>query len=472
MRNRPGQLADIEIEMTLLSRPPTMPLVGLSVGTSTLVAVTPRSALTCRPVVSRAGYPIDDFVARVGDPIGIVAADGSLHSAAALLADALHELARSATAGRLVPAAATVAYPAHWKPVAVDALRRALRRIPAWSDGPELVPDYAAALTALRTDGLPARGVIAVCDFGAVATTITLVDAGDALNPIGEPVRCLELSGDLIDRALLTHVLGAAGIGPDATGTWSIRALTALRGECRSAKERLSTQTATTVPGASAGVRGSIRVTRRELDELVRGPLNDLVRILREVLQRNGVQPKDLVAVAAVGGTATVPAVAATLSEELRVPIITPVRPDLAAATGAALRGSRQAVDPAASAVTSVQRKPSRSAPEPAPLAWSQAADLPELVPQQAVWATRRPPRPQLDFASAPTVTTWVPWHRRPVVLAALVLAVVAGAGAATALALRSDTNAAPAVNAVSPAPEQPRTVIAVPPPGEETPSG
>ncbi len=436
---------------------PTSPPVGLSVGTSTLAAVTPDRAVGGAPVVNRAGYPIDDFVARVGDPVGVVAADGSLHSAAALLADALHEIARTAASGRPLPAAATVAYPAYWKPVAVEALGRALRRIPVWSQGVALVPDYAAALTAVQSEsGLPVRGVIAVCDFGASATAITLVDAGDGLRPIGEPVRCPEFGGDLIDRALLIHVLGAAGIGPDATGTWSIRSLTTLRDQCRSAKERLSTHAVTTVPGAPAGVRGSIRLTRPDVDEHVRGPLTEVIGTLRDSLQRNGIQITDLAAVVVVGGTAAVPAVPATLSEQLRVPIITTARPGLAAATGAALRASRQSGRPAASAVTRARQKPTDSGPEPALLAWSQAADLPELVPQQAVWATRRPARPQLDFAYAPVVPARAPWHRRPLVLAAAVLAVIAGSGGAAALALHSDTNAAP-----------PRTVVAVPAAGD-----
>ncbi len=456
--------------MTAITSPPASPPVGLSVGTSALVAVTPDRALTIRPVIHRSGYPIDDFVARVGDPVGIVAADGSRHSAAQLLADALHELTRTACAGRPVPTGATVAYPGHWKPVAVDALSRALRRIPVWSDGPVLVPDYAAALTAIRNEsGLPARGVIAVCDFGATATTVTLVDAGGVDSPIGEPLRVAEFCGDLIDRALLTHVLTAAGIGPDGTGTWSIRALTALRDQCRHAKERLSADTVTTVPGAPAGVRGGIRITRPELDEIVRGPMTELIGALRDSLQRNGIPVADLAAVVAVGGVAAVPAVPATLSEQLRVPIVTAARPGFTAATGAALRTSRQTPEPDAAAITRVHPEHRESAREPAALAWSQAADVPELLPQQAVWAKRRPPRPRLEFGPAPTVPTRTPWHRRPVVLAALVLAVIAGAGAATALALRSDAAAAPAVSAVAPAPDAgqrppaPRTVVAVP---------
>ena len=465
---------------------PTSPSVGLSVGTSILVAVTADRTVTSRPVITRAGLPIDDFVTRVGDPVGIVAADGSLHSAAALLADALHDLARNATAGRPLPDSATVAYPAYWKPVAVEALDRALRRIPVWQGGIALVPDYAAALTALRSEsGLPARGVIAVCDFGAGGTTITLVDAADGRTAFGEPVRCPEFGGDLIDRVLLSGVLTGAGIGPDATGTWSMRALNQLRTDCRSAKERLSTQTATTVPGEPAGIRGSIRLTRHDIDEAVRTPLTEVVDALRECLQRNGIQFGDLVAVASVGGTAAVPAVTATLSAQLRVPIITAARPGLTAATGAALRAAQEHPEPGASAVTRVHGKPSERAPEVAALAWSQAADLPEVVPQKSHRAHHRPVRPELNFARTPAgpgITT-TPWHRRPLVLAAVVLGVIAAAGGATALALRSDTHAAPAVGGVDvpqgtvPVPpagtgadgpgRPPRTVVAVPAAGE-----
>lgn len=467
-----------------MTAPPT-PAIGLSVGTSTLVAMSSDRAVTGPPVISRAGVPIDDFVDRVGDPVGIVAADGSRHSAAALLADALYERARAASAGRPLPSAMAVAYPAHWKPVAVQALARALRRVPAWSAGVLLVPDYVAALAALVADpGLPTRGVIAVCDAGAGATTITLVDAAGGV--LGEPVRCLEFSGEIVDRALLAHVLAGAGAAPGATGTMSIRVLNRLRADCRAAKEKLSSDTVATVPGDAAGVRGPVRLTRRELDEVVRDPLAEMVAALRDSLRRNGLAPADLVAVASVGGMAAVPAVATTLSEQLRVPVITARRPALAAATGAALLGVGRTV---ATAITHAGVAPPARAPDPKPLAWSAASDVPEVVPQHAVLAERLPPRPELDFApfSSETGSVTPAWHRRPLVVAAAVLAVIAGAGAATALALRSGTAAAPAVSVPVPGADSgarapgdppspvgdgpaqpPRTVIAVPAPVAE----
>ena len=313
----------------------TSPVVGLSVGVTTLAAVTETRSITGRPVVTRAGSPIRDFVGRVGDPVGIVAADGSRYSGAALLADALYELARSASAGRPLPQAAAVAYPAQWRPAEVEALGRALRRIPEWSSGPALVPDYAAALTALREHpGLPRAGVVAVCDFGGSATTLTLVHVADGCRLVGGSVHLADFSGDLVDRALLTHVLSGAGATPGGAGTLALGALTRLRNGCREAKERLSTQTVATVPGEPAGVRGDIRITRPELDAIIRESMTGVMAALVESLQRNGIELTELVAVASVGGMSAVPAVTAALSERFRVPVITVPRPALASATG------------------------------------------------------------------------------------------------------------------------------------------
>ena len=136
-----------------------------------------------------AGLVIADFVDRVGDPVGIVASDGSVHHAETLLADALRTLAYDATSGRPLPPTAAITHPAHWRPSAVEALRRAIRQIPEWSaDEPLLIPDTTAALTALAANpGLPTRGVVALCDFGGSGTSITLVDAGSGTADRADP---------------------------------------------------------------------------------------------------------------------------------------------------------------------------------------------------------------------------------------------------------------------------------------------
>ena len=64
-------------------------------------------------------------------------------------------------------------------------------------------------------------------------------------NPSAKPLRYPDFSGDLIDQALLAHVLDNLADKVDPAGTAAVESLTKLREECRRAKERLSADTAT-----------------------------------------------------------------------------------------------------------------------------------------------------------------------------------------------------------------------------------
>ena len=186
------------------------PRWGSSIGATNLAAVTADHAITRKPVltlyrqrppeVGRAvgeprldepGLVITDFVDRVGDPIGIVAADGSVHRSEVLVADGLRALAYAATGGRSLPENVAVTYPAHWGSNAVDALGSALSRVSEWSNRARpltLIPDAAATLFAVRANpGIPARGTVAVCDFGGSGTSITLMDAAGDYQPWPRP---------------------------------------------------------------------------------------------------------------------------------------------------------------------------------------------------------------------------------------------------------------------------------------------
>jgi hypothetical protein len=77
-------------------------------------------------------------------------------------------------------------------------------------------------------------------------------------------------------------------------------------------------------------------------------------------------------------------------------------------------------------------------------------------------------PRPRFAAAPARAPSPATPWHHRPIVVAAAALMVIAGAGGATALALRGDRGVTPAAPASSvpaevPAAAAPRAVVAVP---------
>jgi hypothetical protein len=498
--------------------------VGLSVGATDLTAVVVgRTAVTRSPVVTlyphrppEVGVPsenpnlnergliVTDFVDRVGDPVGIVAADGSTHPADKVLADALRAMLYAAGRPSTVPVAVT--YPAHWRPAAVDALRNALAAMPEFQQPAPaaLVSDAAAALTALQDDpGVPTRGVIALCDFGGTGTNITLVDAGNGFAPVGPTVRHTDLSGDLIDQALLTHVindLSAAGT-IDLSGTSAIGSLSRLRAQCRGAKERLSTAAVTSLVAELPGHRSEVRLTRNELDEAIRGPLADFVAVVQETVERNATQAANLVAVASVGGGARVPIITTTLSEHFRVPVITTGQPELTAAIGGGLRAARGTADDSmtsmaaapgavAAAAAATAMAPEVGGAQDAPasstfraLAWSDADDVPDVAPTDpyeyeapgngAFTDDARPPMQFHHEQQAYDEEAPLPWYRKPaMILVAGVLAVLAALTAAVLFVMRDDNAPAPASTTapVTTTAPPPTTTAAAPPPAAPAP--
>src|SRR5882757_10059320 len=323
--------------------------LGLSVGATNLAATRDGQTAVIRPAeLTVQGQRLTGFVDRVGDPVPLIAPDGSKHRSEELLADALAAMAHAATAGAPVSDLA-VTVPAHWRASVVDTLRRTLRgRL-------SVISDATAALTALRANpGLPTHGVIVLCDFGGSGTSITLANAAREFSPFGETVRFPDFSGDQIDQALLTHVV--AGLvdasRTDPSGTAMVGSLARLRDECRRAKERLSAETATAVAADLPGNRADIRVNRTELEDLMAAPLSEFLAVLDETLERYGVPAASVSAVATVGGGARIPMITQRLSERLHAPVVTTPHPQLTAAEGAALIAHRGRVVDEATALT------------------------------------------------------------------------------------------------------------------------
>ncbi|MBU3751502.1 MAG: molecular chaperone, partial [Mycobacterium sp.] len=475
------------------------PVLGLSIGTTNLVAVrsgrtpvTRRSVLTLwgnrpaevgvptqnpeltSPNLTQAGSVLRGFVERVGDPTPLVAADGSAHRSEIVLAAALEAMARAAGEGQAF-ARVVVAAPAHWGPATVGALRSALGTSALLGPGgvSRIVADSTAALTALRAaPGLPASGVVALCDFGGSGSSITLADAGAGLAPIGQTVRVRDFGGDLIDQAVLNHVLSGIGAGghDDPGSTSAVGSLTRLREESRLAKERLSTDIATVVPVDLPGYRPDIRLTRPELEALIAEPFAAFLNALGDALENNRIPAASLTAVAVVGGTAAIPAITQRLSESLRVPVITNPDPGCAAAAGAALLAARE---DAPDAPTAVASRAADAATTVAPTAWSvgaagqtatepAAAGVPSATHRALAWSQSEPaeePVPYAgdDYYGAETgvppgagqmvefepadvmpdeLAAALPWYRRPPILfgVAAALAAVAVGGLAITL--------------------------------------
>lgn len=508
--------------------------LGLSVGTTNLAAVragrTPvsrRSVLTLwenrpaevgvpsqnpeltSPNLTASGLVLRGFVERVGDPVPLVAADGSAHQGEVLVATALEAMARAVGNGG-APGPVVVAVPAHWGPVATGALRGALRDRQTLSPGgvaPMIVSDAAAALVALQANpGLPTRGVVALCDFGGSGSSVTLADAGANLAPIGETLRVGEFSGDQIDQALLNYALaGIRSAGADDTsGTAAVGPLTRLREECRLAKERLSTDTATTVPVDLPLIRSESRLTRADLESVITPSLAVFLNALGDALERNRIPAASLAAVATVGGGAAIPLINQQLSEALRVPVITGPGPGLTAAAGAALLAARgtapeaptsiavaaadapTSLAPSAWAASTAGQAAGESASDGSPsatfraLAWSQDDDAvgepvpyvgkdydcrPEYGPPAATGA-----RPEVEFEADDHDTVLaaplLPWYRRPALLFGIAATLAAvGVGGLVVKLTTSDSAPTTTTTRVTKPGEDPGTPAPPPPP-------
>src|ERR1700730_9998764 len=465
-RHRPQTAVDPRCTMTDplgLSIGPTN-LVGARVGSPPL---TRRAVLTLyRGYAPQVGAPpaetdpnaitITGFVERVGDPIPLVAPDGSQHRADRLLVEALAAMVDDSGAPT---SDITIARPAHWGSAALSALREALLTVPTFTPNGVLVPvvaDATTALTALAVDpGLPADGVVGLIDFGASGTSLTLADAGSGFAPVDETVRYLEFSGDQIDQLLLTYIVDglARRNGVDTAATAAVDSLGRLRDDCRDAKERLSSESATEVDVELPMHRSRIRLTRSELDGQIADPLTGVITAFQELLQRNRIGPADLAAVATVGGVASIPLITQRLSEELRLPVVTTPRPELNAAAGAALLSARGPNPDAPTARESVPAEtgtmPFASPPdEPASstfraLAWSEDDRVDDepvpytgedySYPSYSSYPDTGAARPTVQFVprTAPPVDRTPRWYRRPMAavgLAALVPLVAVGA--------------------------------------------
>lgn len=498
--------------------------LGLSIGVANLVAaragrapITRSSVLTLfeqrptevglpeeNPNLTEPGLVLRGFVERVGDRAPLVAADGTKYLGAALTVEAIEAMARAVGYGTPI----TIAVPAYWSDDQFAALREeffAQSDLARGGVAPMLVSDATAALAALRaTPGFQADGVIALCDFGAGGTTVTLMDARAGFAPVGPAARYTDFSGDAIDQLILDHLLASDVSTAMLGGTARVGSQARLLGACRRAKEQLSTAAVGTIAGASGD---AAQLSRAEFEQLISAPLDRFLSVVEESLRRNAIPDGRLSAVAIAGGGANIPLLKARLGQRFGVPVHSTAQPALSAAVGAAVLGPHYASGVAPTAAGAAVETPTemvgtagfdmtqaawaaQATDVDDALAWSQDADNNEPVPYTGRDATGEYANEAKQFDDATgsryaAAQGKLPWYKRT----ALVLS-VAGAGAAVLVALILAINllltkSAP-VTPTTPAPGQPPqtetitgpddsttvTVIpAPPPPSSEAPA-
>ncbi|MGW4088577.1 Hsp70 family protein [Nocardia sp. NPDC004750] len=286
---------------------------------------------------------LEGFLARVGDPVGILAEDGSSYSAPDLVATSIGCLVDeiAAESGPSAVQATVACHPAWWSRHTVDIQRDALER--AGLGEVTLVPEPTAAIRWLdAAHGRADDGAVIVFDLGATGSTVSVVRTGEHASLLGTPLRSTDVAGAEFDLLTMRYVLANAVLAADFDPFDPMveRGLSALREHCRKAKEELSINTATVVPVRvdPADPHGStVRLVRGELEDLLRGPLLSAMDLIRDAVHRAGLDIGDVGRVLLTGGGGAIPLVAELVSSEFGLPVVAAPDPEHTTARGAAL---------------------------------------------------------------------------------------------------------------------------------------
>ncbi|MFC6011335.1 Hsp70 family protein [Nocardia lasii] len=275
----------------------------------------------------------------MGDPVRMLAQDGSSHVAADLVAAATTRLIADIAEVTDADAAVVACHPGWWPEVRVQAVRAALDN--AGAGAVVLVPEPLAVVRRYEIErGLLDEGALIVYDLGDSGLTVSVVRTGEKSGLLGVPVHSSEIAGSEFDlltmRYVLGHALGDNEINPFDPAVET--ELAALRERCRVAKEDLSLDTATvvTVGALAADGSGQVRIVRNELEDLLRSDVQDSLELVREAVQRAGVDMREVESVLLTGGGGAMPLVAELVSSEFGLPVVACVDPATASAAGAA----------------------------------------------------------------------------------------------------------------------------------------
>ncbi len=290
-----------------------------------------------------------EFKRRLGDPVPMLV-DGVPYSAHALTAKLLRWVVDQVSEREgEAPAVVAVTYPANWGPHRRELLINAVAQ--AGLDGAVLVTEpEAAAVRYASTERVEPGSVVAVYDLGGGtfdAAVLRRTDVGYEV--LGEPAGLEQLGGLDIDEAVFAHVRAAIGRHPldiDLDDAAAVAALVTLRRECTQAKESLSHDTETVIPVILPGVHTLVRLTRAELEDLVRPMLLESVAAFRRAVASSGVDVAQLTTVLLAGGSSRIPLVGQLLSTELGRPVAVDAHPKHIVALGAALCAAPTPVAP------------------------------------------------------------------------------------------------------------------------------
>jgi actin-like ATPase involved in cell morphogenesis len=283
-----------------------------------------------------------EFKRRLGDTTPILLG-GTPQSAEALTAQLLRAVVTEVvTREGGPPSSVCVSHPANWGPYKIDLLRQAVRMadLTSVTSVSFAAEPEAAAVNYAQEQRLGVGSIVAVYDLGGGtfdAAVLRRTATGFAI--LGEPEGIERLGGIDFDAAVFNHVraaLGSALDDLDEDDPAAIAAVARLREECVAAKEALSADTDTAIPVLLPSVTTEVRLTRGELEAMVRPSLHGSIEALQRAVRAAGCTPEELHSVLLVGGSSRMPLVGQLVSAELGRPVAVDTHPKHAVALGAA----------------------------------------------------------------------------------------------------------------------------------------
>ena len=260
-----------------------------SVAVPTVVCLVDGRMLVGEPAARRAVTDphrvAREFKRRVGDPTPLllggtpVAAELCMARVVEWVVDQV-----AATEGE-PPATLALTHPANWGEYKLDLLRQALRHVGLTVD--LLVPEPVAAATEYAARHPRAHGTVAVYDLGGGTFDAALVEVAPAgARLVGRPDGVERLGGIDFDHAVFRHVLDSLGLDLDglADDPRTAAGLAQLREECVEAKEALSHETDVSIPVMLPQRHTEVRLTRAELEAMIRPALEETIVALRRAV--------------------------------------------------------------------------------------------------------------------------------------------------------------------------------------------
>ncbi|MEO6792162.1 MAG: Hsp70 family protein [Ornithinibacter sp.] len=318
---------------------------------------------------------VREFKRRIGDHTPLLIA-GTPHSAQSLTAHLLKWVvdAASERMGER-PSRITVTHPANWGAYRHELLEQiiSLADVGDTQTCPE--PSAAAVQYAAQTR-VPVGARVAIYDLGGGTFDVCVLEKTESgFTILGVPEGIEQLGGIDFDEALfrkVLHDLGDPAARLDFDEPTTMASLARLRRDCVEAKESLSADVDTVIPFSAPGISTSVRVTRSELEALIRPSLMETVSAMERALRSAGLESRDLHAIVLIGGSSRIPLVTQILRERFDAPTAVDTHPKHDIALGAVQvhADDREApgqltapVDPVRSPLTAPRSQP---LPEPA----------------------------------------------------------------------------------------------------------